>query len=86
MSAADEAYALIQHEMWIENMVLSCMDDGEFLEEVLTNGNKKKMNELVSDNKFPAYDIAQRIKDNGWAPSEKQRQAIMNVYIYTQWN
>jgi hypothetical protein len=33
---------------------------------------------------FPAYDVALKIKNNNWIPTEKQRKAIINVTAFFQ--
>ena len=31
---------------------------------------------------FPAYDVALKLKNNGWKPTVKQRKAILNVTAF----
>jgi len=33
---------------------------------------------------FPAYDVAVKLKNNKWTPTEKQRKAIINVTAFYQ--
>lgn len=40
------------------------------------------INKIVPENSFPAFDIAMKIKANGWKPSANQREALENVLAY----
>lgn len=40
------------------------------------------LNEVVPGNNFPAFDVALKIKKNGWTMSPKQREALENVLAY----
>ena len=66
-----------------ERDYLDELGEDEFLDYVLKYGKRLSMNSVVGSN-FPGYDIAERIKNNGCKPTEKQRTAIRNVYLYSQ--
>ena len=57
---------------------LNKMTNEDFLDEML---RYPKINEVVGEG-FPAFDIAQRLKENNWPPSKKQRIALSNVYLF----
>lgn len=48
---------------------------------IIDRGNEKQMNFF---NPFPAYSIAKRIIENGWFPSKKQQESIVNVFIQSE--
>lgn len=62
---------------------LNALTDSDFIDRVLT-ANEAELNNVVRENKFPAHDIAKRIKEHDWTPTEKQRIALTNVYVHLQ--
>lgn len=44
--------------------------------------NKDELNSVVPYGSFPAWDVAFNLKDNGWTPTEKQLQALRNVFTH----
>lgn len=56
--------------------------DIDLLNEILIHPDPNRLNTVVPHGSFPAYDIALKIKENGWTPTRKQRQALINVYSY----
>lgn len=62
---------------------LNALTDSDLIDRVLT-ANEAELNNVVTGGHFPAHDIAKRIKENGWTPSEKQRIALTNVYVHLQ--
>jgi len=52
--------------------------DGELLSEATRIG--PDLNDVTDH--FPAYDVARKLKKNGWTPTEKQRKAIVNVMAW----
>lgn len=61
------------------------MSNSEYIEFMLNNGNGL-LNYVVSNHKFPAYDILLNALKNNWVLTEKQRHAISNVYIFQKYN
>jgi len=53
---------------------LEAMNDNELLDYIVRQG--KKLNTLST---FKTYDVAKRIKDNGWIPTKKQRDSLINT-------
>jgi hypothetical protein len=64
-----ENYADRQHE-------LDQLTDDELLEEAIGFGPD------LNIESFPAYDIAEKIKQNGWKMTPRQREAIINVMAH----
>lgn len=56
--------------------------DIDLLNEILSHPDPNRLNTVVPYDSFPAYDIALKIKENGWTPTPKQRQALINVYSH----
>jgi hypothetical protein len=54
------------------------MDDYDLLEFSVSQGTS--LNGVTEH--FPAYDVALKLKNNCWTPTEKQRNAIINVTAY----
>jgi hypothetical protein len=54
--------------------MLAEMPDTELLDYLCRQGSK--LNTLKT---FQTYTIAKRIRDNGWAPTHKQREALINT-------
>ncbi|BDZ30608.1 hypothetical protein RA086_05510 [Lactiplantibacillus sp. WILCCON 0030] len=77
-------------EEYLENKRCACtvmnqineMNNVNFIDYVL-KGNRNLLNGIVPA--FPAYDIAARIKNNGWQLTLKQRHAITNVYLFSNY-
>ncbi|MDR0472325.1 MAG: hypothetical protein LBH43_01445 [Treponema sp.] len=63
-----------QEEIEDTKEFLNAMSDNELLNYIIRHG--KKLNTLPS---FKTYDIAKRIKDNGWKPTTKQRKSLINT-------
>lgn len=61
---------------------LFALPDTDLLNEILSHPNPNRLNRVVPYRSFPAHDIALKIKENGWTPTPKQRQALINVYSY----
>ena len=61
---------------------LFALPDTDLLNEILSHPNPNRLNRVVPYGSFPAHDIALKIKENGWTPTPKQRQALINVYSY----
>jgi sRNA-binding regulator protein Hfq len=59
---------------------LSRKTDCEILRIAIMCGTK--LNEVTEH--FPAYDVALKIQNHNWVPTEKQRKAIINVTAYWQ--
>jgi hypothetical protein len=55
---------------------LGQLTDDELLEEVIDFGPD------LNIDSFPAYDIAVKIKKNGWEMTLRQREAIINVMAH----
>lgn len=55
--------------------------DEELLDLVL-HQDKEALNNQVKDGNFPAWDIAYRLKTNGWELSKKQKTSLINVLTY----
>lgn len=92
MTYYDEDDLFLQYQaentfnMQQERERLNQMSDKRFIDEIVFYHNPKYLNSIVDDNKFRAYDIAKRIKLNGWTPTEKQRLALTNVYLHAQYD
>jgi len=52
--------------------------DSEILDEAIKIG--PELNDVTDH--FPAYNVARKLKKNGWTPTEKQRKAIVNVVAW----
>lgn len=78
------ARAMLFQDITAERDRLNELSDSEFIKNILSLGNKDEMNIVVQGNRFPAWDIAKRIDDNNWIPTEKQRTAIRNVYLFSK--
>jgi len=65
-----------QREMRIEETedMLAKMSDVELLDYLCKQGEK-----LDTLDTFKTYTIAKRLKDNGWTPTKKQREALINT-------
>lgn len=65
-----------------ELRVLNALTGSEFLLYILFNADDQ-LNHVVSSDKFPAYDIVIRAKENGTQLTSKQRYAVTNVYLWS---
>lgn len=89
MNADEESYQEYV-EAWYEKREyasakmgwMNSLTSNEFLNFILSRENGELLNQVVDDGKFPAYDIALRVKENGWNLTKKQRHAITNVYLW----
>ena len=59
---------------------LSVKTNDEILDAAIRIG--PKLNDVTEH--FPAYDVALKLKNNKWTPTEKQRKAIINVTAFYQ--
>jgi len=66
----------LQEDMEIEEIVLMLekMTDTELLDYLCKQGE-----ELNTIDNFKTYTIAKQIKDNGWTPTKKQREALIGT-------
>lgn len=55
--------------------------DDELLDLIL-HQDKETLNNQITNGNFPAWDIAYRLKTNGWEISPKQKKALINVLTY----
>lgn len=55
--------------------------DDELLNLILRQ-DKQALNNQIKDGDFPAWDIAYRLKTNGWEISPKQKKALINTLTY----
>ena len=55
--------------------------DDELLDLIL-HQDKQNLNNQITNGNFPAWDIAYRLKTNGWEISPKQKKALINVLTY----
>lgn len=55
--------------------------DDELLDLILYQ-DKDSLNNQIKDGDFPAWDIAYRLKTNGWEISPKQKKALINTLTY----
>ena len=60
----------------IREELSDCTDD-ELLDKAISDGA-----ELDDFEHFPAYSIAQKIKNNGWKVTSRQRDAFINCLAY----
>lgn len=65
-----------------ERTRLLALPDTDLLNQILSHPNPNRLNTVVPYDSFPAYDIALKIKENGWTPTPKQRKALVNVYSH----
>ena len=65
-----------------ERTRLLALPDTDLLNQILSHPDPNRLNTVVPYDSFPAYDIALKIKENGWTPTPKQRQALVNVYSH----
>lgn len=63
-----------QSDIESDEAMLSAMTDNELLDFICKRG--KRLNTLPT---FKSYDVAKRIRDNGWTPTRKQREALINT-------
>jgi len=78
LSEQDDAY-YAEHDIRNEEINgtkhrLSEMSDTELLDFICSKG--KSLNTLET---FKTYTVAKRIKDNGWKPTRKQRESLINT-------
>lgn len=59
---------------------LNVMSNVELINYVLENSKRNELNGVTSY--FPAYDVAENVKNNHWQLTVKQRHAITNVYLF----
>lgn len=57
-------------------------DDGKQLIEDILKNDRAHLNNIVRDNKFPAWDIAKKIQKNNYQMTAKQKTALENVYAF----
>ena len=79
----ENAYEINQRESFGEKLEckkeeLSEKTDNEILRIAIKCG--QDLNEVTEH--FPAYDVALRLLNNNWTPTEKQRRAIINVTAF----
>jgi len=66
--------------IWEESEKFSLKHDDEIIDLAIKAG--KELDDSFEH--FPAYSIALKLKKNGWKPTEKQRDALINVLaVYT---
>jgi hypothetical protein len=81
----DEAERLENGSDWIDRSMreedihnttsmLEAMSDSELINYLCNQG--EKLNTLQT---FKTFDVAKRIKDNGWTPTKKQRESLINT-------
>jgi hypothetical protein len=63
-----------EKEIYNTTAMLEKMSDTELLDYLCKQG--KKLDTLDT---FKTYTTAKRIKDNGWTPTKKQREALINT-------
>jgi hypothetical protein len=66
-------------------IITDCLDrlsDSKLIDRIINEG--AKLNAVTEF--FPAYDVAVKLKENGWTPTKKQRQALINVYAWYLWH
>lgn len=81
------------HENWLDNHAacrrdydhLTAMSPIDWLDYMDRNG-QKAMDEVVEGEVFPAYRIVKWLKANRRLPTERQREAITNVYLWTEYH
>jgi len=61
-------------DIYDTTVMLGKMSDTELLDYLCKQG--RKLNTLDT---FKTYDVAKRIKENGWTPTRKQREALINT-------
>lgn len=71
-----------EEEAIILKMNLNNLTDDDLLTRILDNSSVSRLNKVTMH--FPAGDVAIKYKENGWNLSKKQRDALTNVYVYTQ--
>lgn len=75
----------VQEQLFIDRTIsrahAESLTDHALIDAVLT-AEKDVINNIVAENRFPAYDIALRIKRQNLTLSNKQRKALQNVYGY----
>ena len=69
-------------EVDIERKGLLALSDTDLLNQILSHPHPSRLNTVVPNRSFPAHEIALKIKENGWTPTPKQRQALINVYSH----
>jgi hypothetical protein len=73
----ENAFEIYQGEKCADKQdELEQLTDDELLEEAIGFGPN------LNIETFPAYDIAARIKKNGWKMTPRQREAIINVMAH----
>lgn len=65
-----------------ERKRLLALPDTDLLNKILSHPDPNRLNTAVPNRSFPAHEIALKIKENGWTPTPKQRQALVNVYSH----
>jgi hypothetical protein len=63
-----------EHDIGMDRARLEKMSNMDLINYILKQG--KRLNTLST---FKTYDVAKRIKDNGWIPTQKQRGALINT-------
>jgi len=78
----DEGEYYAEQELWIQRetnisltkVELNKMQDAELINYLCEQGEK-----LDTLETFKTYTIAKRLRDNGWTPTPKQREALINT-------
>lgn len=61
--------------------------DKKLIDKILHEApNRVQINNIVPSGRFRAFDIAQKIKINGYHMTSKQREALENIWAYVEAN
>lgn len=85
MSRSRDSHYNTQHyksEVDKERTRLLALSDTDLLNQIISHPHPSRLNTVVPNRSFPAHEIALNIKENGWTPTPKQRQALVNVYSH----
>lgn len=80
MSALEEAKQGAWEELGYMEHANEQLSDSQLIEACIAAGID--LNKIVPHNRFPAYDVAKRLSTYKKAPTQKQREALINVLSY----
>jgi len=80
MSALEDAEQGAWEELSYISQANELLSDSQLIDACIAVGTD--LNKIVPNNRFPAYDVARRLSTYKKAPTQKQRDALVNVLSF----
>jgi len=80
MSALEDAEQGAWEELGYMEQANDQLSDSQLIDACIAVGTD--LNKIVPNNRFPAYDVAKRLSNYKKAPTQKQRDVLINVLSF----